>query len=133
FATASSKVLETLKTLLRETPRAPPRAGGDYEDALAGGGEARRGVRRRKTRGYVAARISASSTARPKDEIGTKLVPQPNLDPDGRQDQRRTVLIPFARAPLLVAGGALICAMAGATTAPADAVAGKVAYDVHGR
>src|SRR5438128_71856 len=51
---------------------------------------------------------------------------------DGRT-RRRTVLIPFARAPLLVAGGALICAMAGATTAPADAVAGKVAYDVHGR
>jgi Tol biopolymer transport system component len=41
-------------------------------------------------------------------------------------------LNPFARASLLVAGGALICAIAGATSAPADAVAGKLAYGVRG-
>ena len=55
-----------------------------------------------------------------------------------RQERRRPFwrLTPFARASLLVAGGALICAIAGATSAPADAVVGKLAYGVrtaHGR
>jgi dipeptidyl aminopeptidase/acylaminoacyl peptidase len=51
-----------------------------------------------------------------------------------KRQERRTLrrLTLFARVPLLVAAGALICAIAGATTAPADAVAGKLAYGVRG-